>query len=180
MATENQQLKKAIERATSIFTKKPSMARKTDVSVTRLECQLSCECSEGDWRLSGDMPSDLGGNGKAPTPGVYIRASLGSCLAIGYAMWAARLDVPVRSIEVRVETDVDSGGLLATSDCVAGYSSVNYHVEIDSDATEAQITEVIDSADAHSPILDVFQRPIKCTRTLGFVSQKSDSQETHL
>lgn len=169
MNTENQKLKSAIQRAESIFTKKPSLAKSTDISTTRLEKELTCDCSEGDWRLSSDLSSDFGGNGGAPSPGVLIRASLGSCLAIGYSMWAARLNVEFRSIEVKVETEVDSGGLLGTNDCVAGYSVVKYHVKIDSDASEAQINEIIDAADAHSPILDVFQRPVSCKRTITFI-----------
>ena len=42
-----------------------------------------------------DMPKGAGGAASAPTPGVYGRAALGSCLAMGYTMYAAELGVPI-------------------------------------------------------------------------------------
>lgn len=168
MKSKQPELKTAVERVTAIYTKKPGLAKSTDVSTTRLEHGLTCSWSEGEWHSTTDMSSEFGGSGSAPGPGVYIRASLGSCLAIGYAMWAARLNVTFRSIEVQIETDVDSGGFLGTNDSDAGYSEVRYNVLIDSDAPNETITEIIEAADAQSPLLDVFRRPVNCKRSVSF------------
>jgi len=40
----------------------------------------------------------------APTPGVLGRAALGSCLAIGYMMYAAKTGVPLAGLEVPAST----------------------------------------------------------------------------
>lgn len=179
MKTTQPELKTAIERVTRIFTKKPGLAKSTDVSTVRLEQGLTCRWSEGNWESATDMSVDFGGNGSAPSPGNYIRASLGSCLAIGYSMWAARRNVTFRSIEVKVETDIDSGGFLGTNDSDAGYSEVRYNVLIDSDAPQEIINDIIEAADAQSPLLDVFKRPVNCTRTISYPTDAKATAETH-
>ncbi len=62
------------------------------------------------------MSQTAGGTSVGPSPGVLGRGALGSCLAIGCAMWAARLGVPIDALEVEVEADYDSRGELGVSD----------------------------------------------------------------
>ena len=112
------------------------------------------------------MPRTSGGSAQGPTPGMYGRAALGSCMAIGYAMRAARAGVPVRAIEVEVQADYDDGAAFGTSDAPAGYSEVRCIVTIESDAPEADVLRVLDDADHHSPYLDVFRRAQKVTRSV--------------
>jgi uncharacterized OsmC-like protein len=55
---------------------------------------------------------------------VLGRGALGSCLALGYAMWAIRLDVPIESLEVDVEADYDTRGELGVADDIPpGYTA---------------------------------------------------------
>ena len=86
-----------------------------------------------------DLPEMLGGSDSAPSSGVLGRAALGSCLAIGYAMWAARLEIELDSIEVDVTTWADDGGLIATSDSYPGYLAVRYCVPIQSGASYEEL-----------------------------------------
>ncbi|NIV03707.1 MAG: OsmC family peroxiredoxin, partial [Calditrichae bacterium] len=51
-----------------------------------------------------------GGNNQGPNPGIFGRAALGSCLAIGYMRWAAKLGVPISKIDIEVQTDYDARG----------------------------------------------------------------------
>ena len=68
---------------------------------------LACDVEDGPWRFSVGMTEKYGGQNTGPNPGVYGRAALGSCLAIGYGMWAARLEIPVRSLTVEVRARYD-------------------------------------------------------------------------
>ena len=52
--------------------------------------------------FTADLPAQLGGTGAAPTPGVFGRAAFGSGLAVGYMLHAAKLRVPIASLEVEV------------------------------------------------------------------------------
>jgi uncharacterized OsmC-like protein len=97
---------------------------------------------------------------------MFGRGALGVCLAVGYAMWAARMGVSIRSIEVEVEADYDARGFYGVADVVPGYVEVRYCVSVRSDASEEEITRVLDQADAHSPWLDVYRRPQHLKRLL--------------
>lgn len=157
-------IKAAFERVAGAMAKRPNLGRGTGVSKIRIDRGLRCEIREGPFTLTTDMPEQAGGSGSAPTPGVYGRAALGSCLATGYMMYAAKLDVPFNGLEVQIHADYDDGALFGVADVPAGYSEVRYVVSVDSDAPEADILRVLDAAEAHSPYLDVFSRAQRCVR----------------
>jgi uncharacterized OsmC-like protein len=116
------------------------------------------------------MGPAAGGAGAGPSPGVLGRGALGSCLALGYAMWAARLGVVLDSVEVEVQADYDSRGELGVADDVApGYSQVRYHVTIASRAPEEDVRRVVETADKYSPYRDVFARANDVRRELTIV-----------
>jgi uncharacterized OsmC-like protein len=74
-------------------------------------------------------------------------------------MWAARLGVPIESLDVEVEADYDRRGELGVSDEVPpGYTQVRYSVSVTSPAPEEQVRNVIDTADRYSPYRDVYAR----------------------
>lgn len=169
---ETQKIKVAIQRTRQALTLKPALGIGTGVSNVRITNGLTCEIQEGDWKMTAGMPTSVGGNGQEPTPGVYGRAALGSCLAIGYMMKAAEFEIPITSLEVKVEADFDNGALFGTAEkyVPAGYLEIRYTINIESDATEEEIMQLLDSADAHSPYLDVFTRAQKCVRKVNFNS----------
>ena len=171
---ETEKIKIAVERCKKAFTLKPAMGRDTAVSKVRMVNGLTCEINEGNWKFSVDMPEGIGGNNTAPTPGVYGRAALGSCLAIGYMMKAAELSIPIKNLEVEVQADFDDGALLGTADknIPPGYLEVRYTITIESDAPEETIMQMLDDGDKHSPYLDVFSRAQKCVRKINIVSTK--------
>ena len=170
--SEIEKIKLAVERSTRALSLKPSLGLGTGVSKTRIKNGLTCEIQEGNWKFLADMPESVGGNARAPTPGVYGRAALGSCLAIGYMMKAAKMNIPVAMLEVEVQADYDDGALLGTADVAPGYAEVRYIVTIESEATEKDILKMLDDADHHSPYLDVFSRGQNCKREVHIVSPK--------
>ncbi len=165
-------IRTAVERSAKAISLKPSLGLGTGISTTRITSGLHCEITEGSWRMEADMPEGVGGNSKAPTPGVYGRAALGSCLAIGYMMKAAVMQIPVSRLEVEIQADYDDGALLGTSDADPGYLEVRYTVTIESDASEQDIVAMLDEADRHSPYLDVFSRAQSCVRKVNIVAAK--------
>ena len=159
-----EKIKNAIERSTRALEEKPALGRATGVSRVRMGEGLTCEVEDGNYRLRVDMPAGVGGGATAPTPGVYGRAALGSCLAIGYMMQAARLGVPITSLEVEVQADYDDGALLGVGNAPPGYLEVRTIVTVESPAPEADVMRVLDVGDARSPYLDVFRRAQPCRR----------------
>ena len=171
---EFEKIKLAVERTKKALTIKPSLGKGTGISKVRIKNGLTCEVQEGNWKFLVDMPGSVGGNAAGPTPGVFGRAAFGSCLAIGYMMKAAEMNIPIQHLEVEVQADYDDGALFGTTQNVpAGYLEVRYTVTIESDASEEQIQNMLDVADAQSPYLDVFSRAQTCKRQVNIVSSKA-------
>jgi uncharacterized OsmC-like protein len=171
---DTQNIKTAIQRTQKALTLKPVLGIGTGVSKVRMTKGLTCEIQEGNWKMSSDMPASVGGDGSAPTPGVYGRAALGSCLAIGYMMKAAELEVPITSLEVEVEADFDDGALFGTAakNVPPGYLQIRYTITIETDAPDEKVMQIVDEGDIHSPYLDIFTRAQKCIRKVNIIPSK--------
>lgn len=153
------QIRENVERKVEEVVQQPSVGRGTATTRVTLKPGLECEIEDGKWKLTVGMSDKWGGTNAGPDPGVLGRGSLGSCLAIGYGVWAARLGVPIDALEVVVQGDYDSRGELGLSDDVPpGYLQVRYHVTVTSSAPEADVRRVLDTADKYSPYLDVHVR----------------------
>ena len=136
----------------------------------RLVEGLRCEVEEGDWKLATDMGEKSAGSNTAPNPGILGRAALGTCLAVGYAMWAARLGVPLDRLEIEVQADYDARGYHGVDDVEPGYTEIRYVVTVESDAPESDIHAMLDQADAVSDYLHVFREPQKLKRETHIVT----------
>lgn len=151
----------------------PSIAQGTAVTKVTLNPGLACEVEDGPWKFSGGMTEKYGGQNSGPNPGVYGRAALGTCLAIGYGMWAAKLDIPIRSLTVEVRARYDVRGEFGIDDSIRpGYLDIVYVVTVDTDASDADIHRWLDAADAHSSLLDDFRNPVPASRELHIVGRQ--------
>jgi uncharacterized OsmC-like protein len=159
----------AFERIANMFRDDPERGRHTAVSRARIEQGLTCHIEEGPWKLVADLSDKAGGARQGPTPGVLGRAALGSCIAIGYVLEAARAGVPIASVEVEVQADFDDGALFGVSDSPPGYTDVRYEISVCSDAPEQDLQRVAEVSDSRSPYVDVFTRGQSVHRSLRVV-----------
>lgn len=165
-------IKSALERNAQAVSLRPAVGQGTAVTKVRLKPGLECAAEEGPWRLTVAMTEKYGGTNAGPNPGVYGRTALGSCLAIGYGMWAARLGVPIDALEVEVQADYDVRGELGVSDDVLpGYSAMRYVVRVESSAPEADILRVLDTADRYSSYRDDFMRAVPLAREVQITAR---------
>ena len=155
----------ALERTAKAVTMRPVLGQGTALTRVRLRRDLACDVEDGPHRFAVGMSAKYGGTEEAPTPGVYGRAAFGSCLAINYAMWAARLGVPIDSLEVEVQADYDARGELGVDEHVPpGYLELRYVVTVASPAPEADVRRVLDTGDRFSSWLDDFTRAVPVRR----------------
>ena len=167
---DQQAMREALERSAKAVSLRPAVGQKTSRTRVRLRDGLQCDIEDGPWRLTAGAGPASGGSGEGPSPGTLGRGALGSCLAIGYACWAARLGVPIDALDVEIEADYDTRGELGVSDDVpAGYTGVRCIVSVTSRAPEADILRVIETADKYSPYRDVFARATPLRRDLRIV-----------
>jgi len=153
------EIKTVLDRNAMALELRPAIGRNTAVTKARLLEGLRCEVEEGSWRLGVDMSVKSGGEGTAPNPGVYGRASLASCLAVGYAMWAARMEVALRALEVEVQADFDTRAEYGVEGGKAGYEQIRCVVTVESDAPEEAVRRVIETANRGSSYLHVWSDP---------------------
>jgi uncharacterized OsmC-like protein len=153
--------KQAFERAADEMRRNPEAGRGTATTVVRVRSGVTCDIEDGAWRLTGDeMPGD-GGAGLGPDPGVFVRAGLGSCLAMGYVQFAGVMGLRLDSVQVTVEADYDARGMLGVDpEMPPGWSAVRYLVTIASSEPEERIREMVAAADARSSVLDIIRRAV--------------------
>ena len=162
-----EKIREITERNVRTLTLKPTRGHLTGVTKARIVDGLRCEIEEGPWKLAADMPVKAGGEDTAPTPGMLGRGALASCLAIGISTWAARLGIAIDALEVEVQADFDARGELGVGENIPpGYQAVRYSISIDSPASEAAVTELLETAERHSPYVDVFTRARTMKRIL--------------
>jgi uncharacterized OsmC-like protein len=160
-------IKTAFERNGRAVELRPAIGQKTAVTKVRVVQGLHCEAEEGRWKVVADASEKSGGTAMGPDPGLLVRSALGTCLAMGYVIWAAHLGVALHDVEVEVHADFDARGQHDLAGIPAGYSEIRYFVRIESDASESDIQRVVETADRASMVGDVFRRPHTMKRTLS-------------
>jgi len=162
MNTED--IKRTLDRNAKALELRPSLGQVTAKTRARIRSGLTCDIEEGKWKLVSDVHPKSGGDANGPDPSLMMRAALAGCLAIGYASWAARMEIPLTNVEVEVEGDFDVRGQMGHDEIPAGYSEIRYNVSIESSAPEADVMRLLDTTDANSPLIDVFTREQRLVR----------------
>jgi len=154
---------KRCERALKFF---PLLGKKTGGVTVCSRDGLTCEVEAGSWTYNVDMPSQVGGDETAPTPAIYEAGALGSCLTISARMWAAKLEVPIESIKVKVEYDIDTRSMFNIGDVPPYFQNLGYHVTVISSAPESEIMKVLDLAHSQSHVRSDFEHAFDVKRSV--------------
>lgn len=160
---DQQRLRSTLERGDAALRLRQTLGRGTAVTTARLGPSLNCAIEDGRWKLAAGMSERGGGDGSAPDPGVLGRAAIASCATISIGLWAARLGIPLRSVEVRVEADYDVRGEAGVTDDPPGYRAIRCIVSVESPAPEADVARLLDEAERHTSWLDNVRRPLQVT-----------------
>ena len=102
--------------------------------------------------ISSDEPPELGGSNTGPNPVEQVLAALGNCLAVGYAANATAAGIEIKDLSIDLEGDIDLHTFLGLAEGNAGYSSISVKVNIDSDASAADIQALHDKVTNTSPV----------------------------
>ena len=152
-------IRSAMTRLEGAVERRPDFGHSISTSSTTLVEGVRCVSEEGEHRIETDLSPALGGQAGGPTPSALLRAALGSCLAIGYRLRAARHGVPIDGVRVDVETTSAIGGMLDPASAYPpGFIEIRYHVEIASPAPAGLVERLIDEGDRLSPVLDAIAR----------------------
>lgn len=116
-----------------------------------LRCRVT---GPGDEMIRTDMPAGLGGRVTAPNPDWYMRAALASCNATVIAMHAAQSGIELTRVEVSVESESDTRGMISLNESVpAGPERLRVRVRISApQASAEQLRHLVRGAISRSPV----------------------------
>jgi uncharacterized OsmC-like protein len=153
-AASTGELRTLYEEQARALRRHPSLGKTSHRANVALVAEFVCEARSPGHVTRADLPVAEGGTDSAPTPGDLMRASLGTCLAMGYRVWAARLGVALDSVEVDVTCELDARGRLGVAaDVPVGWQRLLFDVRVVSKAPEADVRRVVEHADQLSPML---------------------------
>ncbi|KPJ78272.1 MAG: osmotically inducible protein C [Deltaproteobacteria bacterium SG8_13] len=103
--------------------------------------------------LDADEPPLLLGEDQGPNPVEYALTALAACVTTSIVYHAAAKGIELRSVESRLEGDIDLRGFLGISEDVSpGYEEIRMVFKIDSGAPAEAIDELIRFAPNLSPV----------------------------
>ncbi len=148
----------ALERYIESMQARPETARGTVHATARVGEGMTCVVTEGERELVSDIPEALGGGGRGPSPGVYGRAAITSCIAIGIKMWAARCGVAVTSVEVALEADYDGRGDFGVDQVPAGFQEIRLRIDVEGPGDNGALADLVAATLRTSTWTDMMRR----------------------
>ncbi len=98
--------------------------------------------------------------------------ALASCLTGALVYHAAARGIAIKGIRTRLEGDVDLQRFLGLSKSVRnGFSNVRVVFDIDADCDDSKKQELIEMAQAYSPVFDIVSNGVPVTCTLDDSTQ---------
>ena len=168
-------LKDLYERKRRAILRRPSFARTSGQAHVRLCDDFCCDVQEAAFTTRIDQSVEGGGGGTAPHPAQMMRAAIVACLAMGYRMWGARLDVEIAEVVVDVLCETDVRGQLDIADVPIGWQRIVIDVCIASRASDAEVQRVVKTADRLSPLLANLSPAIERVHHLRIIHPHADA-----
>lgn len=157
-------IKQSFESVVAHYAENPDKARSWGIPVTAvMEEGLRCRVEkQGETVTVTDMSTGIGGGGTAPSPGLLSMAALASCDATLFTIRAAQEGLNLTALEVTVDCESDSRGLLGLDDTIPpGNLNVRIRFRIGAkNATPERLREIVEDVVAHSPVGDDVSRAV--------------------
>jgi uncharacterized OsmC-like protein len=167
-----EQIAASLERVASVLRRKPQAGVADDSAATArwdggLRTSVRADnSSDTGFSVATDMPTELGGEASAMTPGWLLRAGLASCSATRIAMAAAAEGITLQKLEVRATSRSDARGMLAVPELdggavPAGPLAMALHVHISAPGVpSARLRALVASTATCSPVTCAVERPV--------------------
>lgn len=128
-------------------------------ATTRLVGGLRSETEVGSHSVTSDQAAPLGEDA-GPSPVELVLAGLGACQEVVYGVHARLLGIPLESVTVAVEADLDPRGFFGAAEVPVGFRRVAYTADSRSSAPPEQIARLVQIVDARCPVSAILREPV--------------------
>jgi uncharacterized OsmC-like protein len=142
----------------------PSASRITlNARGSQTDAPVTCSVDIGRALYEAQAHSGVGGPGTGACSGDLLLGALAACAQLTCQMVATSMGIPVRSLEVQVDGDLDLRGTLGVDKSVgAGFDSIHIRFEIDApEATPEQLASLHEKTERYCTVLQTLRSPPK-------------------
>jgi uncharacterized OsmC-like protein len=119
---------------------------------------VTCKIETGRGLALAGIHPKCGGSGLELCSGDMLLEALIACAGVSMRAAAAVLDIPVRSVIVGAEGDVDLRGTLGVSaDVPVGFREIRLSFEVDADASAEQLNQLAELTDKYCVVFQTLQ-----------------------
>jgi uncharacterized OsmC-like protein len=112
---------------------------------------------------NGEPPVLLGAN-EGANPAEFLLHALAGCVTTTTVLHAAARGIRIKRLATELRGTLDVQGLLALDPGVqAGYRDIHIAMDIEADCSEQELDELLQFAQAHSPVCNTVCRPVPVT-----------------
>lgn len=109
---------------------------------------------------NGEPPVLLGDN-EGANPVEFLLHALAGCVTTTTVLHATARGIKINRIATRLVGDIDLQGLLDLDPSVpAGYRQITIEMDIDADASDEELDDLLQFARGHSPVCNTVCRPV--------------------
>jgi len=106
-------------------------------------------------------PPVLLGNNEGANPVEFLLHALAGCVTTTTVLHAAARGIQIHRLSTELVGNIDVQGLLALDDSVpVGYESITIKMNIEADASDEEIDDLISFAEGHSPVCNTVCKPV--------------------
>lgn len=114
-----------------------------------------------------DEPQEILGRDSGISPAETLLAALASCLTVGYAANAAARGIDLQEVRFEITGKGSLEGFMNLGTSRPGLTDVTVRTHLTANAPKAQLQELHDYVNSHSPIWDTIANAVKVKSTLA-------------
>jgi uncharacterized OsmC-like protein len=131
------------------------------------DAAVTCKVETGRGLALAGIHPKCGGSGMELCSGDMLLEALIACAGVSMRAAAAVLGIPLRSVNVRAEGDVDLRGTLGVNpDVPVGFKEIRLSFDVDSDANATQLDQLAELTDKYCVVFQTIQSRPKTSVTI--------------
>jgi uncharacterized OsmC-like protein len=119
---------------------------------------------KSEFAFETDHPEVFAAQDNGATPVELVLVGLASCLTAGVAAVAQNRGIQLRSVEARLEGNMNIAGILGVDEDIRnGYENIKVAFHIDADASKEDIEALVAQSQKRSAVFDIITNPTNVT-----------------